>query len=102
MLELATAAPTARRASGFRGDPLVFVVCGLLDESCFVESEATGGEGESMVVSGVTYEYEDEFLVVAAPLARIEDALLVFELSEPTVLGMSARSMSTSSTADRA
>lgn len=59
-----------------------------------------GGDGESMVVSGVIYENEDEFLVAAAALVRSEDALLLFELSEPTVFGMSARSMSTSSAAD--
>lgn len=50
-----------------------------------------------MVVSGVTYEYEDEFFEATAALARIEEALLVLELSEPTVLGMSARSASISS-----
>lgn len=51
-----------------------------------------------MVVSGVIYEYEDEtFEAAAATLARIEEALLVLELSEPTVLGMSARRMSLSS-----
>lgn len=51
-----------------------------------------------MVVSGVIYEYEDEtFEAAAAALTRIEEALLVLELSEPTVFGISARRMSLSS-----
>lgn len=60
-----------------------------------------------MVVSGVTCEYE-ELLETAALLARIEealvpeDAVLVWELSEPTVLGMSARRESISSAGVRA
>lgn len=50
-----------------------------------------------MVVSGVMYEYEDDTFEAAAALARIEEALLVLELSEPTVLGISTRRMSLSS-----
>lgn len=90
------ATPTSRRPSGFSADPMVFAGDEVWDVSGFDDWGATGGDGESIVVSGVTYEYEDEFLVMAAALAR-DDALLAFELSEPTVLGMSARSMSTSS-----
>lgn len=92
------AAATSRRPSGFSADPLVFAGDEVLDVSGFADWGATGGDGESIVVSGVTYEDEDEFLVMAAALTR-EDALLAFELSEPTVLGMSARSISTSSAA---
>lgn len=96
---MSKAAPPSERAVGLRADPLVLAIYDELVASGLVGLETMGGEGESMVVSGVTYEYEDEFLVAAAALVRTDDPFVVLEVSEPTVLGMSARSMSTSSEA---
>lgn len=94
---MTSASPISRRVLGFKAEPLVWAGYKELDVSGLVGWGPTGGDGESMVVSGVIYEYEDEFFEAAATLTRIEEALLVLELSEPTVLGMSARRMSMSS-----
>lgn len=107
ILGVFTAVTLSAGTSDFNTEPLVWSEDRGMDGSGLGGRKPAEEDGESMVVSGVTCEYE-EFLETAAVLAPTEealvadDAMLVCELSEPTVLGMSARRGSASSAGVRA